>query len=438
VNWVEGFPSFTRFAEVGDAALYAPLPEGWHVGVTDVVQSTAAIGVGRYKAVNIAGAAAISALMNALGTRDFPFAFAGDGCAFALPGEAADVAAETLAKTAAWVRDDLGLTLRTALVAVADIRAAGHDVRVAMFRPSEHVGYAMFDGGGVIFAERTMKSGALGIEPAAFGERPDLTGLSCRWLPIAARNGAMLSLIVRPGPASDRRGFGASIAELLELLDEAARSHPVPPRGPDLALVSPGLRLEALRRLACDCGLVVTRTDGSGSVLDVGRRTRSIPPAIRRALWLRDRGCRFPGCGHTRFLHGHHVRHWMAGGETRLDNLVLLCSRHHRALHEGGCSIERASADGGLVFRIADGKSLLPVPPAQIVEDTQADLRAWAAEHEIEIGPDTNLPWWDGAAPDYDWIISSLVSEEPAPTLVPASNRGPDYRVVGAPLTSRP
>jgi hypothetical protein len=182
------------------------------------------------------------------------------------------------------------------------------------------------------------------------------------------------------------------------------------------ATLDDGTRLpaETLRRLACDCGLVVTRTDGSGSVLDVGRRTRRIPPAIRRALWLRDRGCRFPGCGHTRFLHGHHVRHWMAGGETRLDNLVLLCSRHHRVLHEGDCSIERASGDGSLVFRIAGGKSLLRVPPAQIVEDTQADLRAWAAEHEIEIGPDTNLPWWDGAAPDYDRIISSLLSEAAA------------------------
>jgi hypothetical protein len=289
VNWVEGFPSFTRFAEVGDAALYAPLPEGWHVGVTDVVQSTAAIGVGRYKAVNIAGAAAISALMNALGTRDFPFAFAGDGCAFALPGEAADVAAEALAKTAAWVRDDLGLTLRTALVAVADIRAAGHDVRVAMFRPSEHVGYAMFDGGGVIFAERTMKSGALGIEPAAFGERPDLTGLSCRWLPIAARNGAMLSLIVRPGPASDRRGFGASIAELLELLDEAARSHPVPPRGPDLALVGPGLRLEALasrgRRSLWWRGIgVFAHTLMGWFLFTTGLRVGGFDPPVYRAM----------------------------------------------------------------------------------------------------------------------------------------------------------
>jgi hypothetical protein len=110
-------------------------------------------------------------------------------------------------------------------------------------------------------------------------------------------------------------------------------------KGDWVATLDDGTRLsaETLRRLACDCGLVATRTGGEGAVLDVGRRTRSIPPAIRRALWLRDRGCRFPGCGHVRFLHGHHVCHWLAGGETRLDNLVLVCSRHHRLLHEGGC-----------------------------------------------------------------------------------------------------
>jgi hypothetical protein len=176
------------------------------------------------------------------------------------------------------------------------------------------------------------------------------------------------------------------------------------------ATLDDGTRLpaETLRRIACDCGLVATRTDAAGSVLDVGRRTRSIPPALRRALWLRDRGCRFPGCGHTRFLHGHHVRHWLGGGPTSLDNLVLLCSRHHRLLHEGGFRIERVAPDDSLLFLRGDGNSVPAVPPAQLVESTQADLRAWAAEHDLEIGPDTNLPWWDGATPDYDQINRSL------------------------------
>ena len=98
-----------------------------------------------------------------------------------------------------------------------------------------------------------------------------------------------------------------------------------------------GTRLahETARRLTCDCGTVrVTRAPG-GEVLDVGRKTRTIPPALRRALEVRDRGCRFPGCG-LPFTAGHHVRHWADGGPTSLANTLLLCRFHHRLVHEGG------------------------------------------------------------------------------------------------------
>jgi hypothetical protein len=97
---------------------------------------------------------------------------------------------------------------------------------------------------------------------------------------------------------------------------------------------------ETSRRLACDATRVVMRHAGNGDVLDVGRRTRAIPPALRRALQARDRGCRFPGCDNRRFVDAHHVRHWAQGGETAIDNLVLLCRRHHRLVHEGGYSVE--------------------------------------------------------------------------------------------------
>jgi len=97
---------------------------------------------------------------------------------------------------------------------------------------------------------------------------------------------------------------------------------------------------EASRRIACDAGLVqVTRSTGPGQpVLNVGRRTRTIPPALRRALEARDRGCRFPGCG-SRFTDAHHVRHWADGGDTSLANTLLLCRHHHRLVHEGGWRI---------------------------------------------------------------------------------------------------
>ena len=96
---------------------------------------------------------------------------------------------------------------------------------------------------------------------------------------------------------------------------------------------------ETSRRLACDASVVVLHEGADGSALDVGRKTRSIPPAIRRALNARDTGCRFPGCT-ARHCDAHHLVHWADGGRTSLDNLVLLCRRHHRLLHEGGYRIE--------------------------------------------------------------------------------------------------
>ena len=166
---------------------------------------------------------------------------------------------------------------------------------------------------------------------------------------------------------------------------------------------------ETLRRIACDAALVPTRTDGSdATVLEVGRRTRSIPPAIRRALWVRDRGCRFPGCLHTRFLHGHHIQHWLHGGATSLANLVLLCPHHHRLVHEGGFAID-VEQDGALVFRSPVRSPLVPVPARTTVEEEVNPLEEWAAERDLEFTPDTNRPAWDGNTPDYDWAVSSLL-----------------------------
>jgi len=109
----------------------------------------------------------------------------------------------------------------------------------------------------------------------------------------------------------------------------------------------PALAPETARRLACDASLVEIR-ERQGEPLSVGRKTRTIPPAMRRALQNRDRRCRFPGCENRLFLDAHHIRHWARGGETKIDNLVLLCGRHHRYLHEGGYSI--VALDGRLTF----------------------------------------------------------------------------------------
>jgi hypothetical protein len=111
----------------------------------------------------------------------------------------------------------------------------------------------------------------------------------------------------------------------------------------------PSLAAETARRMTCDSSMVTIIEDERGEPLDVGRKTRAIPPALRRALASRDKGCRFPGCTHTRYVDGHHVRHWADGGETKLSNLVTLCRFHHRAVHEGRLVIERLD-DGAWRF----------------------------------------------------------------------------------------
>ena len=148
-DFYRGLPVFTAFASLMDPGLYRPLPEGWLVGLADVVNSTGAIEAGRYKVVNIAGAAIIAALTNALQRREFPFVFGGDGANFAVAPEDERQAREALAATAAWARDELSLELRVALVPVSAVREQGLDIRVARFAPSPNVSYAMFSGGGL-------------------------------------------------------------------------------------------------------------------------------------------------------------------------------------------------------------------------------------------------------------------------------------------------
>ena len=117
------------------------------------------------------------------------------------------------------------------------------------------------------------------------------------------------------------------------------------------------LHPETARRLACDGGLLTIVEKDNGDPLNVGRKTRAIPPSTRRALLARDRHCQFPGCAHDRYVEGHHIVHWAHGGETKLDNLVLLCSRHHRAVHERGYRIRREN-DG--TFRVMKPGVLKP------------------------------------------------------------------------------
>jgi hypothetical protein len=117
--------------------------------------------------------------------------------------------------------------------------------------------------------------------------------------------------------------------------------------------------IATVRRLLCDCSLVTVAEDANGHPFDVGRKQRTVSTPLKRALYARDRGCTFPGCRRKRYLDGHHLQHWVDGGETSADNMTLLCTHHHRRLHEGGFSIVRQEG-GTLRFVTADGRSIPP------------------------------------------------------------------------------
>jgi len=164
---------------------------------------------------------------------------------------------------------------------------------------------------------------------------------------------------------------------------------------------------ETSRRLACDSARVEMRHAADGRVLDVGRRTRAISPALRRALEHRDGGCRFPGCG-MRFCDAHHVEPWAEGGATSLANTVLLCRRHHRTVHEEGFSMELAP-DGEAHFYRPDGRPLLEAPALPVAaREPVTALAARLASHGVAVDAHATLPDWWGGPVDYAWEIDWL------------------------------
>jgi hypothetical protein len=165
--------------------------------------------------------------------------------------------------------------------------------------------------------------------------------------------------------------------------------------------------------MACDASLIVMQHAADGTVLDVGRKTRTVPPMIRRALTARDVRCRFPGCS-GRHCDAHHVRHWADGGATRLDNLVLLCRRHHRFVHEQRWTL-RIDIHGAVEFTKPDGTRLEPSPAApQEIESTRplASVDAHLAAAGLAIGPYTATPVWYGERLDLGWAIDVIRDRE--------------------------
>ena len=181
------------------------------------------------------------------------------------------------------------------------------------------------------------------------------------------------------------------------------------PPGPGQSVLENGANVPAgtSQRMACDASRVIMQHDAEGRTVEVGARTRTIPPALRRALLHRDGTCRFPGC-HVRVAEGHHVRHWAQGGPTTLSNLVPLCRRHHRAVHEEGYQVARGP-DGELEFRRPDGRLLaevpsIPPPPADPVQSLHAQHTAAG----LAINARTSCARWLGERLDVGWAIDVL------------------------------
>lgn len=245
----EGFyaalPLLTAFEDITRAENFAPLPADWHVAMCDVRNSTKAVEAGQYKNVNTVGASAITAVLNAVGAVEIPFVFEGDGSAFCVPPSLLRATQAALAKTAEVARESFGLDLRIATLPVARVREGGFDIRVARYRVSEHYVQAEFAGGGMAFADRTMKDPATAAECAIDPERipPEgsMQGLECRWEDLPSRHGETVSLMVRALKPEGSTVYRELIAKIAELYGTEDVCHPV-----SVPLLAPALGAKRL------------------------------------------------------------------------------------------------------------------------------------------------------------------------------------------------
>ena len=172
-----------------------------------------------------------------------------------------------------------------------------------------------------------------------------------------------------------------------------------------------------VRQLACDASRRTVLENERGEVLNIGRRSRTVPRRIGHALRVRDGGCRFPGCGQSRWTDAHHIRHWADGGETSLENLVTLCRYHHRSLHRGEYRIAHSKENGTLIFLDGTGSRMPSTIYPQFPSDGSATesvqrLRAEHADRDVEIDATTAVTAWQGERMDYSTAIEWLLHRD--------------------------
>lgn len=252
----------TSFREVANPAAYAPVPRDWYIVITDVRGSTKAIEAGRYKEVNVLGAASIVTVLNACDDRNLPFAFGGDGATLLVTANELDRTTSALIGLAATAQRVFDMDLRVGVVPLSDIHAEGHEVGVAKFALSEVVSLAMFTGSGMGYAEELVKSPATEaqytLKPTASAAHPDVTGLECRWQPISSRNGHMVSIIVLAcdDTAEARADTYSNVLDAFERIAPNLRDvRPVRESGMQLAVKPSAYEAEARMRTGKTSGL---------------------------------------------------------------------------------------------------------------------------------------------------------------------------------------
>jgi hypothetical protein len=203
--------------------------------------------------------------------------------------------------------------------------------------------------------------------------------------PSRSRNGAERHLVVT------HVDIGTLVNDLADGRSELEDGPSVPP--------------ETLRRIGCDCS-IVSMVERDGEILSVGRKTRTIPTPIRRALEARDHHCRFPGCTNKVWLDGHHIEHWVKGGATKLKNLCRLCRAHHRAVHEYGYDVKTVA--GELIFFRPDGARIENPGPKSSEPGMVVALNNQA---QLDIDHETSVPDWYGDRWDHDVTVASLLEE---------------------------
>jgi hypothetical protein len=287
-------------------------------------------------------------------------------------------------------------------------------------RLSPEVGAALvkaIDAAVKALAERANDSAESSVKAPA-GQRPNdsaESSPSTRLTPPPSwsqRRADALGLLAESALAADlARGSGAERALVVVHVDKEVLADPNLDGRSELE-EGPEIAPDVARRIACDAARVEVTHGPDGSVLDVGRKSRSLPTRLRRALQARDEGCRFPGCTRTRYLEGHHVKHWADGGETRLDNLLHLCWVHHRAVHEGGFEIERGP-DSGFSFRDPRGRILPPsFAPVTLPADPPGALVARNRTLGIAVTAADTRGTWMGERVDYDWGVLCLFAAQ--------------------------